>query len=449
MGRLFGTSGVRGLVGKQITPEIVIGLGQSLASLLGNSGTVVVGKDPRTSSDMLEGCLISGLLSGGCDVKRLGVVPTPAVSFAVKSLRAKAGAMITASHNPPEYNGVKFFDSSGMAYTPGLESKVERIYFGKKWRQASWKEIGEVEDLDILEDYIEALVGTVQLSRDYKVVVDCGNGAASLVTPRMLREAGCKVISLNSQPDGLFPGRPLEPSSENLVELCRVVRSTESDLGIAHDGDADRVVIVSENGSVASGDEVLAIVASSQLTKKGDVIVTTVDASKVVDEVVVNGGGKVVRTKVGDVSVAAEINRRGAVFGGEPCGAWIFPRFSMAPEGLLGALKVLELLDVSEKKISELLEPLPQYYMLREKLACPEEKKAKVMSAVSKKLVKEFSETIGVLKVDGVRVELLDGWVLVRASGTEPYIRLTAEARTPGRAEEILKKAAKVLKRMR
>ncbi|MEM3452524.1 MAG: phosphoglucosamine mutase [Candidatus Hadarchaeum sp.] len=448
MGRLFGTSGARGLVGKQITPKLVMDLGQSLASLLGNSGTVVVGKDPRTSSDLFESCLISGLLSGGCDVKRLGVVPTPAVSFAVRNLRAKAGVMITASHNPPDYNGVKFFDSFGMAYTPLLEGKVERIYFGKKWRQVSWKEIGEVEDLDILPDYISALVGAVQLSRGYKVVVDCGNGAASVVAPELLRRVGCKVISMNSQPDGLFPGRPPEPSAENLVELCRVVRATESDLGIAHDGDADRVVFVSENGSVASGDEVLAIVASSQVTKKGDVVVTTVDASNVVDEVVSDNRGKVVRTKVGDVSVAAEIKRRGAMFGGEPCGAWIFPRFSMAPESLLGALKVLELMDVSRKKISELLGPLPKYYMLREKIACSEEQKTKLIALASKKLVKEFSENIGVLKVDGVRVNLLDGWVLVRASGTEPYVRVTAEARTPGRAEEILSKTVKLLKKI-
>ncbi|MGQ9788742.1 MAG: phosphoglucosamine mutase [Candidatus Hadarchaeaceae archaeon] len=448
MGRLFGTSGVRGQVGKQITPEIVVGLGQSLASLLDNSGTVVVGKDPRTSSDMFESCLISGLLSGGCDVKRLGVVPTPAVSFAVRDLGAKAGVMITASHNPPEYNGLKFFDSFGMAYTPRLEGKVERIYFGKKWRNVSWKQVGEVEDLDILADYIGALTAAVQLSRNYKVVVDCGNGAASLATPKLLREMGCKVISLNSQPDGLFPGRPLEPSPENLIEVCRVVRSTGSDLGIAHDGDADRVVIISENGSVASGDELLAIVASNQVTKKGDVIVTTVDASRVVDEVLANVGGKVIKTKVGDVSVAAEINRRKAVFGGEPCGAWIFPHFSMAPEGLLGALKILELLDATGEKISDLLEPLPQYCMLREKIACPDDKKARAMSMVSEKLEKEFPETIEVIRVDGVRVDLLDGWVLVRASGTEPYVRLTVEARTPGRAEEIMRKTTKFLKRM-
>lgn len=447
MGGLFGTSGIRGVVWKQITPELAIDVGLALATCLGNSGAVVVGKDPRTSSDMLEGCLISGLLSGGCDVKRLGIVPTPVVSFAARKLKAKAGIMITASHNPPEYNGFKFFDSGGMAYTPVLEGKIERIYFGKKWNRVAWDEIGDVEEVDVLQDYVEAIVGEVQLSRDYNVVVDCGNGAASVVAPDLLREIGCRVTSMNSQPDGFFPGRPLEPSPENLVELCKVVKSTEADLGIAHDGDADRVVVVDENGAVVSGDELLAIVAANQVAGKRDTVVTTVDASNVVGEVVGGKGGKVVLTKVGDVSVAAEIKRRKAVFGGEPCGAWIFPRFSMTPDGLLGAAKVLELMSSSSKSISELLEPLPDYYMVREKVTCPDERKAKVMSIVLKKLKKEFTEAIGSLKVDGVRLNLEDGWVMVRASGTEPFIRVTAEARTPGRANEIVRKAVKVLRR--
>ncbi|MFH1821418.1 MAG: phosphoglucosamine mutase [Methanobacteriota archaeon] len=447
MGGLFGTSGVRGVVGEQITPQLAIGLGLTLATHLKNSGAVVVGKDPRTSSDMLESCLISGILSGGCDVKRLGIVPTPAVSFAARKLKAKAGIMITASHNPPEYNGIKFFDSSGMAYTPIMEGKIERIYFGKKWKKAAWDKIGNVEELDVLQSYVEALAGTVQISRDYKVVVDCGNGAASVVAPLLLGEVGCRVTSLNSQPDGFFPGRPLEPSPENLVELCKVVKSTGADLGIAHDGDADRVVIVDNTGLVVPGDEILALIAARQVMGSRGTVVTTVDASKVVDEVVGERGAKVVRTRVGDVSVAAEIKRRKAVFGGEPCGAWIFPGFSMAPDGLLGALKVLELMSSSGEAISKLLAPLPDYYMVREKVACPDERKDKAMKTILKKLEGEFKESIGALKVDGVRVNLEDGWALVRASGTEPYIRVTAEARTPGRADEIVKKAAKVLKR--
>jgi phosphoglucosamine mutase len=262
-----------------------------------------------------------------------------------------------------------------------------------------------------------------------------------------LEKIGCKVVSINSQPDGLFPGRPLEPSAENLGELCKLVRLAEADLGIAHDGDADRVVIVDENGVVVSGDEILAVVAVSQLSRKGDTFVTTVDASKVVEELVGDFGGKLVRTRVGDVSVAAGIKRAKAVFGGEPCGAWIFPRFSMTPDGLMGSAKVLELLSKSGKKISEFLEPLPDYYMAREKVVCPDNRKSKVMASVLKKLKAEFKESIGHTNIDGIRLDLEDGWVLIRASGTEPVIRLTAEARTPGRANEIARKAVRALKK--
>lgn len=445
MGKLFGTSGVRGVVGKEITPELVLDLGLALATHLGNSGTVVVGKDPRTSSDMLESCLISGLLSGGCDIRRLGVVPTPAVSFAVRSLQAKAGVMITASHNPPEYNGIKFWDSSGMAYTPQLENKIEGIYFGKRMKPVAWDQIGGVEEADVLPGYIETLTGSVKLSRRYKVVIDCGNGAGSVVTPYLFRKLGCEVLTLNSQLDGHFPGRPLEPTPENLQELCKVVKSVGADLGIAHDGDADRAAAVDERGRAAQADKLLALISAHQLRRKGEVVVTTVDASSVVDDCVAKRGGRVVRTRVGDVSVAAEIKKHGAVFGGEPSSAWIFPEVHLVPDGPLAAVKILELLDSTGKRLSELLDALPEYQTVREKVACPNERKARVM----KKLVPKLRKLPGVAKVltvDGIRLALKDGWVLVRPSGTEPYIRVTAEGRTSARAREISEMAVKVLK---
>lgn len=447
MGKLFGTSGVRGVVGKQITPELVMDLGLALATNLGNSGTVVVGKDPRTSSDMLESCLISGLLSGGCDVKRLGIVPTPVVSFAVRRLNAKAGVMITASHNPPEYNGIKFWDSSGMAYSPKLEDEIEGIYFGKQMKRVGWDRIGDVREVEVLTGYIDEVAAAVRLKRGYKVVVDCGNGAGSLVSPHLLRRLGCKVIALNSHIDGFFPGRGLEPSPENLGELCSVVKSTGADLGLAHDGDADRIAAVDELGRVAQADKLLGLVAVHQVGRKGDVVVTTVDASSVVDDSVGKRGGKVVRTRVGDVSVAAEVKKHRAVFGGEPSGAWIFPSVHPAPDGPLAAVKILELLDSTGKKLSELLGTLPEYPTAREKVACPNERKARTMEKLEARLKKEFPDVVRTLTIDGIRLELKDGWVLIRPSGTEPYIRVTAEGRTPERVMEIAEKAVKVLKK--
>ncbi len=447
MGKLFGTSGVRGVVGEQITPELMMDLGLALATHLGNSGSVVVGKDPRTSSDMLESCLISGLLSGGCDVKRLGIAPTPVVGFAVRRLGAEAGLMITASHNPPEYNGIKFWDSSGLAYTPQLEDKIERIYFSKQVKRVSWDRIGEVGTVEVLKSYIDEIAAAVRLKREYKVVIDCGNGAGSLISPRLLRKLGCKVTTLNSHPDGFFPGRGLEPSPENLRELCSVVKSVGADLGIAHDGDADRVVAVDEQGRVAQADKLLALMAAHQVGRGRGIVVTTVDASSVIDDCVRKRRGKVVRTRVGDVSVAAAIKKHRAVFGGEPSGAWIFPDVHLVPDGPLGAVKILELLGSSGKKLSELLDALPEYPTVREKVACPNERKAGTMKKFEARL-KEFPDVAKVLRVDGIRLEFKDGWVLVRPSGTEPYIRVTAEGKNSARAREITEKAVGVLKRV-
>lgn len=447
MGKLFGTSGIRGIVGDQLTPELALDLGLALATHLGGNGSVVLGKDPRTSSNMLESCLISGLLSGGCDVKRLGIVPTPAVSFAVRRLNAKAGVMITASHNPPEYNGIKFWGSDGIAYTPKQEGAIERIYFDKRMKPAAWDRIGKVGAVDVLSSYIDELEGAVKLKRGHKVVVDCGNGAGSLVTPYLLRKLGCEVVTLNSQLDGFFPGRGLEPSPENLGELCKIVKSLGADIGIAHDGDADRIAAVDEKGRVAEPDKLLALISAHQARKKGDIVVTTVDASGTVDECVSAKKGKVIRTKVGDVSVAAEIRKRRAIFGGEPCGAWIFPEVHLVPDGPLAAVKLLELLDLTGRRLSELLDQLPEHPTVRKKIACPNEKKETAMKKFKARLRREFKGISNVLTIDGIRFSFRDGsWALVRPSGTEPYIRVTAGGKKEKNVEKIAEKATKILK---
>jgi len=447
MGKLFGTSGVRGVVNEDITPELALDLGLALATHLGNSGTIVIGKDPRTSSDMLESCLVSGMLSGGCDVKKLGVVPTPAVSFAVRRLGAGAGVMITASHNPPEYNGIKFLGGDGMAYMPEQEAKIEAIYFSKRLKPVAWDKIGKVEAVDILPEYLDKMASTVSLRRGYKVVLDCGNGAGALVTPYLLRKLGCKVITLNSQLDGFFPGRGLEPTPENLQELCTVVESIGADIGLAHDGDADRIAAVDEKGGAVEPDKLLALISAHQVKNKGEIVVTTVDASSAIDECVGTKKGKVVRTRVGDVSVAVEIKKRGAIFGGEPSGTWIFPMFHLVPDGPLAAAKILELLDSAGKPLSELLDELPEHPTVRKKVTCPNEKKPVVMKKFKARLRKEFKGISDVLTIDGIRFSFKDGsWALVRPSGTEPYIRVTAGGKTEKNAGKIAEKTSEILK---
>lgn len=445
MKKLFGTSGVRGLVGEEITPELFMDLGLAMATQLGNSGTVLVGRDPRLSGEMLEDSLISGLLSGGCNVIRAGIVPTPVLAYATKALKARAGAMITASHNPPQYNGVKFWDSEGKAYTQELEQEIERIHFGGKGKKVGWDKIGKIGEVDASITYLKKILEERELRREYKVVVDCGNGAASVLTPILLRRLGCKIVTLNCQPDGNFPGRGLEPNAGNLRELCEVVKATGADLGIAHDGDADRVSAVDERGDFAKEDKLLAAIAARGVSKKGDVIVTTVDASRVVDDAVGSKGGKIVRTPVGDVSVAAGIEKQKATFGGEPSGAWIFPDVHMAPDGPLSAVNILELIDSEGKKLSEILDSLPDYPTVRKKIGCGNEKKTKVMKTLATKIKREFRGA-KVLKIDGVRLDVEGGWVLIRPSGTEPYIRVTAEGKSQKQARDLVAKAEKILK---
>ncbi|MBS3815195.1 MAG: phosphoglucosamine mutase [Hadesarchaea archaeon] len=447
MPKLFGTSGVRGIINEEITPEKVLKLARALGSYLGNSGTVILGKDPRTSSDIIESIISSGLLASGCSIKKLGVVPTPVVGFSCRNLEVDAGIMITASHNPPQYNGVKFFDSNGMAYTPEKESKIEEIYSEQKTRNASWNEIESVETTDVARDYMIEIVNAVSVNKKFKVVIDCANGAASRITPYLLEDIGCKVITLNSQLDGTFPGHDPEPTETNLRELSKIVRSTKADLGLAHDGDGDRIAAVDEKGEFVKPDKLLALVSSYAADKFGGKIITTVDASRIIDEQVEKSGGEIVRTKVGDVSVAQEMESQEASFGGEPSGTWIFGDVHLCPDGVLGGLRILEILSKSEKTLSELISEIPDYPVKRAKVSCSNNEKENKMKKVKKEAPNTFENIVNSLDIDGLRLEFESGaWVLIRPSGTEPYIRITAEANSEDEVKSLVSKSKKILR---
>jgi phosphoglucosamine mutase len=286
------------------------------------------------------------------------------------------------------------------------------------------------------------LLALVKIKPGLKVVVDCGSGAASYLSPLILRKAGCKVITLNSQPDGFFPGRNPEPSKKNLGELMRAVKATGADLGIAHDGDADRMVAVDDKGRMADFDKLLALVSA----QRGGMVVTTVDASAAIDRCLKEVHGKVERTKVGDVHVAERIYEVEATFGGEPSGTWIHPEFCMCPDGILSGLRVIEL--VQEKgPLSKLLDDLPTFPTQRVTVTCPDENKKSIMQEMENMLPNLFSDVKDVNPIDGVRLTLKDdSWVLVRPSGTESFIRITLEGKDEKRASEILNESQKLLK---
>ncbi|MFC1786828.1 phosphoglucosamine mutase [Halobacteriota archaeon] len=440
MKQIFGTDGVRGIVNKELTPKLVLELCMSLGTFI-DGGTVAIGRDTRISGEMFKNAAISGLLSTGCKVVDLGIAPTPAINYYVRD-ETDAGIIITASHNPKEYNGLKFIAGDGIGFSREKERKIEEIYAGKKFRNAEWDRTGALSTDDAIQRYkdgIKKLVNVEKIrKRNFKVVVDTGCGAGGVVTPSLLREFGCTVITLNAQLDGTFPKRPPEPTSEVLGDLITLVKRSGADLGVAHDGDADRVVFVDENGSFVSEDVLLAICAKDALQKRKGVFVTPVSSSLCVKDVVEQCDGELVWTPIGSIHVARKMIELGAVFGGEGNGGLIFPKHQYSRDGAMAVAKILEM--ICEKKMSQLVEEIPSYYNVKKKMKVIDKKG--VMERVLDNLKSNIDTT------DGVKIWYDDGWVLIRASGTEPIIRIYAESKSKERANELAKDGIDLIKQV-
>ena len=412
---IFGSSGVRDIPDRrflQLALDIGLAIGEEYRS-------VIVGYDTRTSGDAVRSAFVSGLLSAGSRVYDAGVLPTPVLAYAARKF--DAGAMITASHNPPEYNGIKLVNPDGSAFGAEQRAKIEERLFANSLATAPWEEMQSLKRHPrCVEDYMKRVCQDFSRRLKVKVVVDCGCGAASVVTPYLLRRLGCEVISLHCNPSGYFP-RGIEPTLENLSTLVAVVKAVGADLGLAHDGDGDRLTVVDEKGDWVSGDKLLCLLA---LNCKAEKVVTTVDATLALDGL----GLEVARVRVGDAFVS-EAMKGGGDFGGEPSGTFIFPKVSYCPDGIYAAVKVAEL--ACGGRLSAQLERIPSYPVIRGSF--PSERG--LMLDIAEKLVKDNS--VSVSYEDGIRLTFEDGWLLVRPSGTEPRIRVTAEARTEARAQEL------------
>lgn len=442
MGKLFGTFGIRGVVNSEITPELAFKLGLSLSTHLKGKGKVAVGYDTRTSSEMLEHAIVSGLTYGGCDALRLGMIPTPTLSFGVKEFDCDAGIMITASHNPPRYNGFKFWDGEGAGFVRQKEREIEEI-LEKGGESRKWNELGETSEGNALKNYVDAVLDRVpEIDRELKVIVDCGNGAGSIATPKILSKLGCRVISMNSQPDGSFPGRLPEPTPNHIQDLVRAVKETDADMGIAHDGDADRTIIIDENGEILSGDRVFALVALHYLKNiDNPKIITTVATSSVIDDAAEKLGGTVVRTKVGEPEIISEYRENGGDLGGEENGGIIFMDWVMCRDGIMTAVQFVDYVSSTGNKVSELNKLLPEYHQFKRKTDCPEELKLKVMNDITQKYSHKDPD-----RTDGVRIVLDDCWFILRPSGTESIFRCFSEAKTSVRARELADKGIQSIK---
>ncbi|UCC33698.1 MAG: phosphoglucosamine mutase [Candidatus Bathyarchaeota archaeon] len=441
--RLFGTSGIRGVFNVDLTPKLALEVGLALATHT-NSGEIVIGHDTRVSSPLLEHSVISGLLSGGSNVRRLGLTPTPVLAFLTRELKVDAGLMITASHNPPEYNGIKIFNPDSTAYNEEEQRKIEEIIDKRLFKRSAWQNIKTAASQDRTQTYLEVVQQAAKLERSWRVVLDPGCGATCHVAPALFRLLECRITALNSQPDGFFPARSPAPEPESLEPLGRVVKELGADVGFAFDGDGDRVVVIDETGMIAPLDQTLAAYAGYLVRKhKGGVVVTTVETSMCLERTIEPLHGKVLRTRVGDVEVATAVKNRKAVFGGEPCGAWIHPSLHYCPDGILSSALLLKALEAEDKTVTSFISKVPRFSMLRRKLSCPKQVKSLVMNDLKKTLPALFPEIVEELAIDGVRLTLKNGWVLVRPSGTEPQIRITVEAENPEEARSIMEKSLK------
>jgi phosphomannomutase len=427
---LFGTAGIRGDATTEVTPSLALAVGRAAAS---GGETFVVGRDGRETGPALAAAVEAGLESGGADVVRVGRVPTPALAYASRTRR---GVMVTASHNPPTDNGLKLF-VDGTEYDRAAETAVEAGVEAESVL-ADWDAWGDSTRADVLDEYRGSVVDyarrTVGDCEDLRVAVDCGNGMASVATPQVLRALGADVVALNANVDGHFPGRESKPTPESLEDLRAFVADGEFDLGIGHDGDADRIVIVDERGEVVHEDTVLAILAG-MYTHNSDaddrVVVTTPNASARIDEHVEEHGGRVERVRLGALhegvadARAAGTADTDVVFAAEPWkhihtdfGQWID---GVASAAVVGAL-------VARDGLDGLSAPISERPYRKVSVDCPDDRKAAAMDRLETRLPGAFPEA----DVDteyGVRLTFEDAsWTLVRPSGTEPYVRVYAES---------------------
>jgi phosphoglucosamine mutase len=347
--RLFGTSGIRRLADRDLV-QLALQVGLAVGTLYGQ---VIVGRDTRTSGSALRHAVMAGLLASGARGSDSGVLPTPTLALAAADF--KAAVMITASHNPPQYNGLKLLNPDGSAFSAGQQKQVEDLVMGLTPLKASWEamQTGEVYST-AMDKHVARILREFPAGIKTKVVVDCGCGAAYFITPHLLTLMGCEVTAMNCHANGFFP-HDIEPVEANLGELMRAVKDSGADLGIAHDGDADRMMAVDDLGRFISGDKLLAILAGAAGSKT---IVTTIDASMTIDEMHL----KVRRTPVGDPYVSEEL-KKGGGFGGEPSGAWVFPHISLCPDGIFAAASIADI--AGRNRLSRLVDRLPAYPVIR------------------------------------------------------------------------------------
>ncbi|HLA12699.1 MAG TPA: phosphoglucosamine mutase [Pyrinomonadaceae bacterium] len=429
-------SGVRGVIGQSLTPTLLTRFAQAFGTYTG-SGTIVIGRDPRTSGEMVKQAVMAGVLSSGSRVVDIGMCPVPTIQLQVRHGQAQGGIAITASHNPPEWNALKFIGPDGLFLDAGQARELLDIYHQGEYTKVTSADIRTVDEIDGATDlHIKAILDVLgplpKLDRPLRVVLDSCNGAGSLVGPKLLQALGADVVPINVTPDGSFP-RPAEPLAENLGQLCAAVREHGAAVGFAQDMDADRLAIISEQGVPIGEDYTLVLAALYVLGRERGPVVANLSTTSALRDLAKQFDCPLFLTKIGEVNVTDMMQQQNATIGGEGNGGVIYPRINFARDSLVGMALVLHLLAETGATVTQLLETLPSYRIVKEKMVCP----SQLIPVVLKMLRQEFG-TFPIDTRDGIKVTLPDGWFLVRGSNTEAIIRIVAESNSEARAREIV-----------
>jgi phosphomannomutase/phosphoglucomutase len=448
--KMFGTNGIRGESNGYLDCELALKIGKSIVTVLG-PGPIAIAMDTRVSSDMIRSAVSAGMMSMGADVHNLGMIPTPALQYYVKTHEeVTGGVMITASHNPPEFNGIKCVSGDGTECKPEEEAAIEDAY-ERDLKVVPWQEIGhEVIVDDAGERYIDAVVSKVDVDlirkAKLKVCLDCANGASVETSPLLLKKLGVEAVVINGQPDGMFPGHYSEPVEENLAELKERVVKESADLGFAHDGDADRCIFVSDKGKYLPGDYSLAILSKLQI-QHGEgkkLIVTPVSTSAMVEELVCSLGADLTYTAVGSPIVARRMIADGSPMGGEDNGGLIFADHQYCRDGAMTAARMIEAV-ARYGSLQAMVDELPKYVTIKAAARCDNDKKEILVERIAANHPSEKMD-----RTDGLKIIFDDGWVLLRPSGTEPKFRIYSESKDADvakrRSDQFVGEVADILK---
>ena len=455
---VFGTCGIRKKFDEDFSGPKWLEIGMAIGTYLGKGSMVLIGRDTRQTAELVEYAIVSGLLSCGCQVyilqgsRESPYVTTSTIAYSTKHFQADAGIQVTASHNTPDYIGIKIWQKSGMGFSPAMEEEIDSIFAKKRFRLAKWNEIKKVKYiLNANDTHLQAILEHIEVPLPFKkkvtIAVDPGNGAACEIGPRLLQKLGVNVVTINAQPDGLFPGRNSEPTEHNLRTLIKMVKNDdELFLGVAYDGDADRVRFVDGKGVLHDGDRVLLLFALNLIEsgKGSPSVVTPINSSKVLEDQLEEKGISVSRTKIGDISVAIRMQETNARIGGEISGTYTWPEIHLGPDSLFSTAKLLELL-ANKCCLEEMMENIPQYHVFHDNIEFSEEIFREITRTKLEGLMVEFAREKHIniqeiTKLDGIHVSLPGGFLLIRTSGTSPLIRITSEHEQEQRAKELIEK---------